>query len=88
MIAVRSSEYFSNRCTGLMSNDGKSHACVNDEARVLLRARYAVSAGLGGRLLRCESAVGCRVIYALYGGSKAGIYNQKKIQKNQIGLVM
>ena len=73
MIAVRSSEYLRSRWTGLMRREGRSHAWVREEARVRVCSRYAFRAGVFGRLLRCSRAVGCRVIYLLYGGSKSGI---------------
>ena len=62
MVASRSG-YFISRCTGLMSSEGRSHACERFDASVRVCARYAVSAGVCGSFSRCSIAVGCFVMY-------------------------
>ena len=51
MIACSSSGYFVRRCTGLMRRDGRSHAPEYAWASACVCARYALNAGVRGRLL-------------------------------------
>ena len=44
MMAARRSGYFRRRCTGLMSREERSQACVSEDASVRVCARYEVRA--------------------------------------------
>ena len=62
MMAPRSKGYLSSHCTGLMRSEARSHACETEETTVWVYVRYSCRAGVCGRLCRCSSAEGWRVM--------------------------